>query len=448
MVNEQDLLQKLQDDKIKNFWPVYYDYNGRACTKTVPPRKFASVIEGGIVFARANLDFTFNDHMAEQALFTADTGDFMAVPDPEAYYPLPYLDNTALAMVDMLTEDGEPFDGDTRGALKRMVAVYAEEGIQLTVALEAEFALYTRTEDGDYDIASADGMFTLAGLNRHAELFHEIIDTLETIGIPVEQLGKEYGSSQYEMTTKYNNPVKAVDQYLVMKEVVRALARKYGLIASYMPKTFEHIAGSGLHTHMALWDTDDKNLMLSPNVVESPLSEVGRHFVGGLLQHAPGLSGAGAPTVNSYKRLQPGSWAPAHITWGVGNRAGLVRVPDSNQRVRAEYRGGDNTCNPYIYMTALLAAGLDGIRNHIDPGTPISDIDVGHMSEADMADHGVQYLPRSAVDALNAFEQDAVLVDALSPIIAPEFLKVKRLEMDAYNLHVHQWERQMYLEVT
>lgn len=446
-MNKQELLEKLQEDEIKNFWPVYYDFNGRACTKTVPPSKFISVVDSGIVFARANLDFTFNDHMAEHALFTADTGDFMAVPDPEAYYPLPYFDHTALAIVDMLTEDGEPFEGDPRAALKRMIAMYAEEGIQLTVALEAEFALYTKTAHSDYDIASADGMFTLAGLSRNAEYLHEIIHTLETMGIPVEQLGKEYGSSQYEMTTKYNNPVKAVDQYLVTKEVVRALAQKRGLIASYMPKTFDHVAGSGLHVHMALWDADGKNRMLSPDV-DSPLSDIGKHFIGGLLQHARGLLGAGAPTVNSYKRLQPGSWAPAHIVWGVGNRAALVRVPDTNQRVRAEFRGGDNTCNPYIYLTALLAAGFDGIRNQTSPGTPISHIDVGHMSAEEIADHDVQYLPRSAEEALTAFEQDAVLVDALSPVIAPEFLKVKRQEMDAYNLHVHQWERQMYLEVT
>ncbi len=444
-MDKDALLKKLEDDGIKNFWAVYHDFNGRACTKTVPPPKFADIVEDGVVFARANLDFAHNDHMAEPALFTADTGDFLAVPDPNAYYPLPYLPGTALALVDMLTEAGAPFQGDSRGALKRMVAAYAEQGIYVTAALESEFALYTQTPDGDYAIANSDGMFTLAGLNRFADLMHEIVGTLEEMGIRVEQLGKEYGPSQYEMTTRYGDPVTAVDQNLVMKEVVRALALRHDVIASYMPKTFDEIPGCGMHVHMALWDADGNNIMAGDGDLLSPK---GRSFIGGLLKHAPGLSGAGAPTVNSYKRLQPGSWAPAHITWGVGNRAGLVRVPDANKRVRAEFRVGDNTCNPYIFLTALLAAGLDGIENNIDPGEPLSDIDVGHMSEADMAEHEVQYLPRSAPEALTALEADSVLMDALSPVVGPEFLKVKRLEIDTYNLHVHAWERQMYLEVT
>lgn len=443
-----DLLQRLTDEQIQNLWTVYYDYSGRGCTKTVPPPKFESVLENGIVFARANLDFALDQHMAEGAVFSADTGDFLAVPDPDAYYPLPYLPGTGMVLADMRTEDGEPFAGDPRGALKRMVAAYEGAGLHLTVALEGEFALYHKTPGGDFEIANDDGMFTLAGLNRHAELMHEIIATLEQMGIPVEQLGKEYGPSQYELTTRYNDPVTAVDQYLVMKEVVRALALKRDMVASFMPKTFDHIPGCGLHVHMALWDADGNNLMRSDNPEATPLSDTGRHFVGGMLDHAPGLLGVGAPTVNSYKRLQPGSWAPAHITWGVGNRAGLIRVPDLYKRAHAEFRAGDNTCNPHIFVTALLGAGLDGIQNETDPGEPLSDVDVGHITEEDMAAKDVRYLPRSVTEALRAFEDDPVLVESLSPVIAPEFVKVKRLELDTYNLHVHPWERQMYLEVT
>ncbi len=447
-MNQTELLQKLAEDGIRNLWPIYYDYNARASTKTVPSARFESVVKGGVVFARANLDFAVNEHMPDDALWSADTGDFLAVPDPNACYKVPYLPDTAWAMVDMMTEDGQPFEGDPRGALKRMVAAYAEKGMTLTVALEAEFALYTKTDSGEYAPANNDSMFSAVGLNRHVELMYEIVHTLEAMGIPVEQMGKEYGPSQYEFTTRYNDPVTAVDQYLIAKDVVRALATKRGLIASYMPKTFDDIPGCGLHAHMALWDKDGNNLMLSPDVTASPLSTLGEYFVGGLLAHAPGLSGVGAPTVNSYKRLQPGSWAPAHITWGVGNRASLVRVPDTNERARAEYRVGDNTCNPYIYLTALLAAGLDGIDKQTSPGKPISDIDVGHMSADDMAAHDVRFLPRNLADALNAFENDATLTAALAPSIAQEYLKVKRLELDAYNLHVHPWERQMYLEVT
>ena len=166
------------------------------------------------------------------------------------------------------------------------------------------------------------------------------------------------------------------------------------------------------------------------------------------MAHAPGICGVGSPTVNSYKRLQPASWAPAHIAWGVGNRGVLLRVPDVNQRCRVEYRAGDNTCNPYFLLTALLAAGWDGMQKGMEPGEPFNDDDVGHFSEQQRLRHGIDFLPRSLSAALDALEGDEVLMSALAPVIGQEFLKVKRLELEAYNLTVHPWERQMYLEVT
>ena len=176
------------------------------------------------------------------------------------------------------------------------------------------------------------------------------------------------------------------------------------------------------------------------------MSETGRRFIGGLMAHAPGICGIGAPTVNSYKRLQPASWAPAHIAWGVGNRGVLLRVPDVNKRCRVEYRAGDNTCNPYFFLTALLAAGWDGMQTKADPGAPFNDDDVGHFGEAQSAAQGIQFLPRSLPVALDALENDDVLMSALAPVAGQEFLKVKRMELQSYDLTVHPWERRMYLE--
>jgi glutamine synthetase len=177
-----------------------------------------------------------------------------------------------------------------------------------------------------------------------------------------------------------------------------------------------------------------------------PLSSLGLHFLGGLLAHAPALAGAGSPIVNSYKRLLPGSWSPAHICWGVGNRAALVRIPSMGRRRRIEYRSGDNACNPFIYLTAVLAAGLDGIRNQIEPPAPVED-DVGAVAtEEEAAARGLEFLPRSLPEALTALEADQVVAEALGPVVLAEFLKVKRSELAAYNLHVHPWERKMYLE--
>lgn len=447
-MDKKDLLKRLQEDRIENLWVVYHDYNGRACAKTVPTPKFESVLEEGIVFARANLDFAVNDHMSADGIFQAETGDFLAVPDPASYRKLAYINNTAMVFSYMMTEDYDPFDGCPRRALANKIEHYAEHNIKITTAFEAEFSLFNKVGEGEYELTNRDGMFTVAGLNRYVGLMHEIVSTLEEMGIRVEQLGKEYGPSQYEYTVQYGSPMQSVDDYLVGKEVVRALAQKHGVIASFMPKPYEYIPGNGLHIHIALWDRRTKENIMAGGNPEQPLSETGMYFVGGLLSHAAGLSGVGSPTVNSYKRLLPGSWAPAHVVWGVGNRSVLVRIPDVNKRCRVEYRAGDNTCNPYIYLCALLAAGLDGIDNQLDPGLPFNDIDVGHFSEADMIQQGVGYLPRTLPEALGALEKDPVLMSALAPVIGQEFLKVKRLELESYNLHVHPWERQMYLEIT
>ena len=445
-MNQTDLLSRLADDQIEYLWVVYHDFNGRACAKTVPKNQFDAVVQRGVVFARANLEFGVDDHMAADGIWQAETGDFFATPDPNAYWKLPYLDATAMVFCNMLTESGEAFDGCPRAALARQLDIYSDDDISVTAALEAEFSLFHKTESGDYSPARAGGMFTVAGLNQFAGLMHEIVAALESIGITVEQLGKEYGASQFEFSVRYADPLAAADRYLVCKEVTRALALRHGVIASYMPKPFTDLAGNGLHANLGLRGVSKENLLAGAGA-DSPLSQTGRHFLGGLMAHAPGICGVGAPTVNSYKRLQPASWAPAHIAWGVGNRGVLLRVPDTDSRCRIEYRAGDNACNPYLFLTALLAAGRDGMAQRSDPGPPFSEVDVGHFSEAERRRHGISYLPRSLPEALDALENDAVLMNALSPVIGGEFLKVKRLELETYNLTVHPWERQMYLEV-
>jgi glutamine synthetase len=266
------------------------------------------------------------------------------------------------------------------------------------------------------------------------------------MGVVVEQLGKEYGPAQYEATTHYDEAIKAVDDYLTFKEVVRALAREAGWVASFMPKPYAHLPGSGLHLHLSLWDADGQRDLSIGEADDEPLSPLGLHFLGGLLDHAPALVGVGSPTVNSYKRLLPGSWSPAHVCWGVGNRAALVRIPSMGRRRHLEYRSGDNAANPFIFLTAVLAAGLDGIQNQIDPPAAVNE-DVGHLSSEEVSAQGIEFLPRTLPEALDALETDEVVAEALGPVIFHEFLKVKRSELAAYDLHVHPWERDMYLEV-
>lgn len=445
-MDAQALFKRLETDHIEQLWVIYHDYSGRSCAKTVPKERFASTIERGIVFARANLNFTLEDHQAVGATFLADTGDFLAVPDPISYAPLPYYESTARLHAFMRADDGSPWAGCPRTQLQRMVQAYAAEGFTVQVAFEPEFTLFEPVGEGEYRPADRDGMFTVAGLDRHYALWQRITSSLQRMGVRVDQLGKEYGAGQYEATTRHDEPLRAVDNYLTFKEVVRTLARQAGLIASFMPKPYAHLPGNGLHLHFSLWDAEGKREVSLGERDDEPLSGVGRHFVAGLLTHARALTGVGSPIVNSYKRLLPGSWSPAHICWGVGNRAALVRVPGMGRRRHIEFRSGDNAANPFLFLTAALAAGLDGIRQKMEAPAPVAG-DVGHFSEQEVTAQGLQFLPRSLPEALEALEADTLMAEALGPVILPEFLKVRRTELAAYETHVHPWERQLYLEV-
>jgi glutamine synthetase len=445
-MDASSLLERLDSDQIKHLWVVYHDYSGRSCAKTIPKERFASAVERGVVFARANLDFTLEDHQANGAAFLADTGDFLAVPDPISYAPVPYYEATARVHAFMRADDGSAWEGCPRTQLQRLVDAYATAGLRLRVAFEPEFILFEPDDKGEYRPADRDGMFTVAGLDRHYPLWQRVVDNLYHMGVEVDQLGKEYGPAQYEASTHYDKPLKAVDNYLTFKEVVRTLARQAGFVASFMPKPYADLPGCGLHLHLSLWDTEGKHDLSIGEKDDEPLSPLGENFAGGLLAHARALAGVGSPIVNSYKRLLPGSWSPAHICWGVGNRATLVRIPGMGRRRHIEFRSGDNAANPFIFLTAALAAGLDGIRRKIEPPPPVAE-DVGHLSDQEAAAHGLGFLPRSLPEALDALEADPVITEALGPIILPEFLKVKRTELAAYDLQVHPWERATYLEV-
>lgn len=444
---DTDLIKRLNTDGIDNLSVVYHDYSGRACAKTVPRERFASTLSHGVVFARANLSFSVDDHQSADASFLADTGDFLAVPDPLSYACVPYLPATARVHVFMCTDDGAHWEGCPRARLKTMVDAYAEQGLSVRVGLEPEFYLLEQIGEHEYRPVDRDGMFTLAGLERHYGLWKSVSDDLRAMGIIMEQFGKEYGPAQYEGTPRYDEPIAAVDKFLMFKDVIRARARDAGHVVSFMPKPYAHLPGCGLHIHLSLWNEDGSEEVTPGRTEEQPLSETGGCFAAGLLEHARGLTGVGSPIVNSYKRLLPGSWAPAHVCWGVGNRAALVRVPGLGRRRHIEYRSGDNAANPFLYLTALLGAGLDGIRRKLPLPAPV-ETDVGHLTPDQAKERGLGFLPASLPEALDAFETDRVLCEAMGKVVATEFLKVKRSELAAYALMVHPWERQMYLETT
>jgi glutamine synthetase len=443
-MDTQAVMHRLMNDGIEHLWVIYHDYSGRSCAKTVPPHRFGSVFDRGVVFARANVDFTLQNHQVPDAAFMAETGDMLAVGDPSSYTPVPYRPATGRVHAFLRVDDRE-WDGCPRTRLLHMLHAYSKRALGLRVGFEPEFAMFKATGNGEYTTSDQDGMFTVSGLDRHYALWQRVMDTLGAMDVKLEQLGKEYGPGQYEATTVHAEPVKAVDDYLTFKEVVRALARDAGWIASFMPKPYANLAGSGLHVHLSLWDKAGQHDLSKGETDGEPLSPLGCHFLGGLLAHAPALTAVGAPIVNSYKRLLPGSWSPAHVCWGVGNRAALVRIPGMGRRRHIEFRSGDNATNPFMFLTAILAAGLDGIQKQTEP-PPAATEDVGHKPAEEARAMGLQVLPRSLPEALSAFEADPVITAGLGPIISAEFLKVKRAELADYDTEVHPWERKVYLE--
>jgi glutamine synthetase len=437
-------LKQLEEMEARHLWIAYTDYNGRTQAKSIPKTRFESALRGGPTFAKANLDFNLLDHMPDGSRFTAETGDFIASPDLSTLAPVPYRPGVARALAWMRDEQGQPWAGCPRYALQRQIDAYAERGIIVKAAYEPELALFRRDETGAVVPADTTGMFTLDGLDVHAALFSEISTTLEQMGIAVEQVAPEYGPGQIEINIRPANALKAADDLVTLRDVVKAIARNHGVIGSFMPKPFESGAGNGLHIHLSLWSADGKTELMADAGSANGLSKVGLGFIAGVLDHARALTGLGASTVNSYKRLRPGSWSPAHAVWGIGNRAAMVRVPGVN-RPRVEVRCGDNTSQPYLFLAGILAAGLDGIeRGAIPPAPPT--VDVGHLTDAEVSALGYHYLPRNVGEALDAVEADEIVSAALGQPILGEWLKVKRSEASAYATVVSEWERQVYLD--
>ena len=441
-----DLLSRLEQDDIDFLWVTYHDYGGRASAKTIPRPSMKSAVETGVVFAKANLNMDATDHQVSGATLLADSGDMMAVPDGGSYAQLPRYPNTALVHAWLREPDGSHWDGCPRSRLATIVSKLADEGFSVQAALEPEFALLYRSADGDLTPINQSKMFSQEGLAKANAFIVDLMMELAAMGIDVPQFGKEYGAAQYELSLAHGTPMEAVDRYLQFRGTLHDISQMHGMVATLMPKPWPDFAGNSLHVHISLWNRDGSEDLTRSTADDISLSEHGSWFMGGLLSHAPALTAIGSPTVNSYKRLLPGSWAPANTYWGYGNRSGVIRIPGVGPRRHIEYRSPDNTAQPYLLMCALLAAGLDGIKRQIDPGPPFAG-DVGHLSADEIERHRLGFLPRTLPEALTALEQDELVCAALGPEILKHFLAVKRAELDTYNTLVHDWERSVYLEL-
>lgn len=392
-----------------------------------------SVLKDGGNLTKGMQSFTALDTLVEDGTF-GPVGEIRLVPDPETFRVLPYADRTGVMLCDMYELDGTPWAACPRSRLRSFLAELGAEDLVPRAAFEGEYYLVREGENGPEPFDDST-CFAVGGMDTAHDVTLDTVDALKAQGLGLSNYYPEYGPGQQELVIEHDEGVASADNHVLYKATVSAVARQHGVEASFAPQPFEGLPGSGCHVHLSLW-RDGENAFADHEGEDDPyaLSEFGRAFVAGLLEHAPALVALTAPTVQSYDRLQPGMWASAFTCWGPDNREACVRVPSADSReggetTRIEYKPCDNTANPYLALLGLLAAGMDGVERDLDPGEPL-ERDPAVLSDDERADRGIERLPATLAAALDELEDDEVLRDALGETLHRSYLEVKRSEWE------------------
>jgi glutamine synthetase len=372
-------------------------------------------------------------------------GEVRLVPDTETFRVLPYAPRTGAMLVDHVTLAGEPAPVDQRAFLKRMEARLAERGASLEVAFENEFSLATQV-DGAFVPIDSGLCFSTISATAAQEFVDELYDALELQGIQLEQYYAELGHGQHEISTNHAPALRAADEQLLVRETLRGVAARHGLVASLAPKPWLDNAGNGAHVHFSLWTADGKQNRFYDGSAPDGLSAEARSFLAGVLAHLPGLCGLTAPSFNSYHRIVPQYWAGAFTCWGHDNREAPVRVPSlfrglEEASANAELKAADASSNPYLAVGGLIAAGLDGLERRLEPPAPV-EVDPATIDEGERHARGILPLPATQAEALDALEADELLTDALGPVLSESYLAVRRSEWEAYSAGDEAFEQQ------
>jgi glutamine synthetase len=374
-------------------------------------------------------------------------GEVRLVPDLETFRILPYAPHTAALLTDHVGLDGSPAPVCQRSFLKRMERDLAKRGLVLRAGFENEFSLATRV-DGEYVPIDSALCFSTIGMTAAQDYIDELASALEAQRIPLEQYYAELGHGQQEISTSHAPALQAADEQLLVRETIRNVATGRGLVGSLAPKPWPDNAGNGCHIHFSLWQ-GSANHFYDP-AGEDGLSVTARAFIAGVLAHLPGLCALTAPSFNSYHRIIPRYWAGAFRCWGHDNREAPVRVPSpfagaENTSTNAELKAADASCNPYLALGGLIAAGLDGLERGLEPPDPV-EVDPATLSDDERAARGINRMPASQGEALDALAADGLLVDALGPELADSYLAVRRSEWEAYSSGDEAFEQQGHFE--
>jgi glutamine synthetase len=371
-------------------------------------------------------------------------GEVRVVPDLDTFRVLPYAPRTGALLCDHTLPGGEPAPVCQRTFLKRQVERLSGSGALLRAAFENEFSLAT-VVDGEFVPVDSALCFSTIGLTASQDYADELVAALDAQGITVEQFYAELGHGQQELSTAHAPVLEAADQQILIRETIRGVASRHGLIASLAPKPWPDNAGNGCHIHFSLWDTDGRSRFHDASAADH-LSGEAVAFLAGVLDHLPALCGLTAPSFNSYRRIVPQYWAGAYACWGHDNREAPIRVPSvfrghEEASTNAELKAADATCNPYLALGGLIAAGLDGIERGLALPEPV-EVDPATLSEREREGRGIRRVPESQAEALDALAADDVLIAALGPTLAESYLAVRRSEWTAYSEEDEAFEQQ------
>jgi len=441
-MTREEIMQIIEDENIQFLRLQFVDIFGFMKNVALPKSQIEKALDGKMMFDGSSID----------GFVRINESDMYLKPDYDTFTVLPWRNKEGVAaariICDVHKSDETPFEGCPRVNLKRVLAEAKALGYTMNVGTEAEFFLFEKDEKGRATTITNDvaGYFSLDPEDTGNDCRREVIETLEKMGFEIEASHHEVAEGQHEINFKYADALEAADNTVTFKWVVKSIAAKYNLHATFMPKPIFGINGSGMHTNQSLFNLDGTNAFFDESD-PLQLSKVAYSYIAGSLKNARAFTAITNPLVNSYKRLVPGYEAPVYCAWSASNRSALVRIPASRGvSTRTEIRSPDPTCNPYLALAMMLNSGLDGIKNNLTPPASVNK-DIFKMTPTEMEAEGIKVLPGSLEEAIQEFAANPLSKETLGDHIFSKFIEAKEKEWDRYRIAVTDWELQEYLDI-
>jgi glutamine synthetase len=440
-MTKEDVLKKAEKLNVKFVRLQFTDILGITKNVAITVEQLEEALEEGIMFDGSSIDgFT-----------RIEESDMYLKPDFDTFLTFPWRPEAggtvARLICDVYLPTGEKFSGGPRNVLQSALEEAKEMGYEMYVGPEPEFFLFETTEDGEATTETHDdgGYFDLGPVDLGPDARRDIILALDEMGFEVEASHHEVAPGQHEIDFKYEDALSTADNIATFKFVVKSIAKQHDLHATFMPKPIFGENGSGMHVHQSLFKDGDN--VFYDSEAELGLSKTAKYYIGGLLKHAKAIAAITNPTINSYKRLVPGYEAPVYQAWSASNRSALIRIPAaSGVGTRLEMRNPDPTANPYLAIAVMLKAGLDGIKNEIEPPAEVVE-NIYAMTEERKEELEIESLPADINAAVGELLADEVVQDALGDHIVEHFVTAKEIEWDTYRTQVHDWELDQYLSI-